>query len=71
MLFHKIRDRDRKFVHLQIATTAQFVSYIFGDVLGPALLSVECDDADRIVILARKEILDNDFEVCSFVVGAA
>ena len=42
---------------LEIAAPAQFASHVLGDVLRPLLVSVEGDDADRIVVLARKEIL--------------
>jgi hypothetical protein len=46
---------------LYIATPAQFVSHIMGNVLGPALGRIEGDDADRIIVLARKEIQNNGF----------
>jgi hypothetical protein len=46
-----------------------------GDVLGyiirAALGRIKGDDADRIIVLARNEILDNCFQVCGFVVGFA
>jgi hypothetical protein len=56
---------------LYIATSPQFVSHILGNVLGPALGRIEGDDADRIIVLARKEILYNGFQVCRFIVGFA
>jgi hypothetical protein len=59
--FHEIRDRDGKFAHLKITTPAQFVSHVFGNVLRPSLFSIESDNADRILILARKQILNNGF----------
>jgi hypothetical protein len=46
---------------LQITTPAQFMSHILRNVLGPALGRIEGDDADRIIVLARKEILNNGF----------
>jgi len=54
---------------LQIATPAQFVSHVFGKILGPSLFGV--DHADRIIVLAREEILNNGFQVGGFVVGFA
>ena len=57
--------------HLEIAPPVQFVSHVFGNVLRPSLFSVESDDADRIVVLARKEILNNGFQVRGFVVSLA
>ena len=56
---------------LEITPPAEFVSHVFGNVLGPSLFSVEGDDADRIFVLARKEILNNGFQVRGFVVGFA
>ena len=56
---------------LQIAAPAKFVSHILGNVLRPALVRIEGDDADRIIVLARKEILNNGFQVRGFVVGFA
>ena len=53
---------------LEIAASAQFLSNVFGDVVRPSLFGVEGDDADRIVVLARKEILNNGFQVRGFVV---
>jgi hypothetical protein len=50
---------------------AQFAGHILGNVLGPALGRIEGDDADRIIVLARKEILYNGFQVCRFIVGFA
>ena len=44
---------------------------VLGYVLRPAPGPIEGDDADRIVVLARKEILQNGFQVCGFVVGFA
>jgi len=35
--------------------------HILRNVLGPALGRIEGDDADRIIVLARKEILNNGF----------
>jgi hypothetical protein len=49
----------------------QFVSHVLGNVLGPSLFSVEGNDADRIVVLAGKEILNNGFQVRLFIVGFA
>ena len=69
VLLHKIRNGSGQFAHLQIAAPPKFMGDILGYVLGPSLLGVEFDDADRIVVLARKEILDNGFQVCGFVIG--
>ena len=69
--FDKILNGGGHISRLQIAAPAQFVSHVFGNVLRPSLFSVEGDDADRIVVLARKEILDNGFQVRRFVVGFA
>jgi len=71
VLLHEIRNGGGQFAHLQIAAPPKFMGDILGYVLGPSLLGVECDDADRIVVLARKEILDNGFQVCGFVIGFA
>jgi hypothetical protein len=45
------------------------MSHIFLNV--PSLICVEGYNADRIVILARKEILDNGFQVGGLVIGFA
>ena len=54
---------------LEIAAPAQLAGHILRNVLGPALGRIEGDDADRIAVLARKEILNNGFQVRGFVVG--
>ena len=54
---------------LEIAAPAQLVGYILRNIFGPALGRIEGDDADRIIVLARKEILNNGFQVRGFVVG--
>jgi hypothetical protein len=53
---------------LEIAAPAKFVSHVLRTILRPSFFSVEGDNADRIVVLARKEVLNNGFQVRGFVV---
>ena len=47
------------------------MSDVLGYVLRPALVRIEGDDPDGIIVLARKEILNDGFQVRGFVVGFA
>ena len=57
--------------HLQIAAHPKLMSDVLGYVLRPALGRIEGDDPDGIIVLARKEILNDGFQVRGFVVGFA
>jgi len=67
----EILNRGWQISQLLVAAPAQFAGHILGYVLRPALGRIEGDDADRIVVLARKEIQNNGFQVCAFIVGFA
>src|SRR4051794_25489662 len=55
--------------HLEIAAPAQLAGDILRNVFTPALGRIEGDDADRIAILARKQVLDDGLKISGLIVG--
>ena len=68
---HEIRDGRRQFAHLLFASATKFSGDIGSDIFRPAVGRIEGHDAERIGVLARKEILHNDFQVRGFVLCLA
>ena len=58
MPFDKIRDREGEIARLQIATTAQFVRDVFGNVFRPTFGGIEDDGRGSVVILAGEQVLN-------------
>ena len=54
----------RNVVPLPVTAVLQFTGDIFGDVPGPAFSGVEADDANRIGLLAPKQLRNYGFKVC-------
>ena len=54
-----------------VASSLNFLSDIFGNVVCPMLQSVEGHDANRIIELPRHKIADDGFEIRSLDLGLA
>jgi hypothetical protein len=67
--FDEVLDAGGHISGPEIATPAQLLGDILGDVAGPALGRIEADDLRRAVILAGEQIGDDGFEVGRLVVG--
>jgi hypothetical protein len=61
--------KERNIAHLQIATSAQFLSNLCRNVLRPAFGGVESNYPDRIAVLACKQVLNNGLQVSPLVFG--
>jgi hypothetical protein len=55
----------------EVDASANFARDIFRDIFGPMLQRVECDDADRVAVLAGHQIANRRFEVGLVDVGLA
>jgi hypothetical protein len=55
--------------HLQIATPAQFMGDVCGNVFRPSFGGVEGNDADRVIVLAGKQVLNDGLKVGSLAIS--
>ena len=69
MPLNEILNGRRHISHLEIAAPAQLAGDILRNIFRPALGRIEGDDADRIAILAGKQVLNDGLKISGLVVG--
>ena len=69
MPLNEILNGRRHISRLEIVAPAQLAGDILRNVFRPALGRIEGDDADRIAILARKQVLDDGLKISGLIVG--
>ena len=67
MPLNEILNGRRHISQLEIAAPAQLAGDILRNVFRPALGRIEGDDADRIAILARKQVLDDGLKISGLI----